>query len=55
MPKVTENSENIDIDTNLDDSFDKHPLFASARARVRANGLIESSEEDSEADRDDAP
>ena len=52
MPKETENPENIDIDTNYDESFEEQSLFSNPRARFKAHGLIESSEE-SEVNRDD--
>ena len=55
MPKATENPENIDIDPNYDDSFDEQSPFANPRATFRAHELIESSSEESEVDRDDAP
>ena len=54
MPKETENPANIDIGTNYDDSFEEQSPFSNLRARFRAHGLIESSEEESEVDGDDA-
>ena len=54
MSKITENPENTDIDTNYDDSFEEQSRFSNPRARFRAHGLIESSDEKSEVDRDDA-
>ena len=53
MPKETANPENIDIDTNYDDSFEEQSPFSNPRARFKAHGFIESSEEESEVNRDD--
>ena len=47
MLKEIENAENIDIDTDNDDSFDEQYQFTNPRARFRAHGFFESSEEES--------
>ena len=54
MPKEKDNAEKIDIDTDNDDSFNEQYQFANPRAKSRAYGFFESSEEESEAYNDDA-
>ena len=53
MLKATENPQNIDIDMNLDGSFYEQIQFTNPGARFKAHGLIEPSEDESEANEDD--
>ena len=53
--KVTEDSQNIDIDTDFKDNFDEEIKFANPRVRFKAHGLIDSSDEESKVDMHDNP
>ena len=55
MSKPTEKLQNIELDTDFDDNFDKQIEFTNPRARFRAHRLKDSSDEEPDVNIPDSP